>query len=629
MKPQELSHWEKNDYFSKFLLFVETIDESSFFYSFESYKQPALNCHYMCYDVVKTAHDIASKVLMDGNFYPISEEFELMLSEDPYIKTHISGNNTLLLFKGKSDEYYDLSKQDIKSKIREYRGIAGYIIDKCEVSYSYSDYLCYTIIDNIISSDCSYGSNETIYSLTRMYVTELVDSGYSQEFIQKTIQEFFFNPEQKIICNRKTLIDFFNHFSHKRFSYTFKFIVNYKMSKVFERLDNFTISNLSSDELSELNSQKQQAKCVIIEIEDIDEFSAYQAALDVIQTVLSFHNLSQHNSKLYVSLSAIVEKKSENDVISKSVKKNPVNLLKKRGNTTDLHALYNDVLLLNKQRLPESFYKAISLHNVAIDCKDISNQLLNLWTIIEILIATKRDNEDRINTICNVLGSILNRNYLYSQMEQMLIDIKQCSEFDQLSVFDSFKEMEIGEIEKLTLLLSLEKYSSEREQLRSCLSGFPLLQHRIDKFSNCVFKDSKSIYDFLNRHNKKIHWHIMRIYRNRNMIVHNGSYMPYRDLLVENLHFYVDSLLDTLIQYYCIGFEDNSSIYRDIICKETLHYQKLGVPIKNKKDKFNTALLNEENALDLIFNGFNGNYVKKAIDDIINEKTVIAASEES
>ena len=136
MKPQELSHWEKNDYFSKFLLFVETIDESSFFYSFESYKQPALNCHYMCYDVVKTAHDIASKVLMDGNFYPISEEFELMLSEDPYIKTHISGNNTLLLFKGKSDEYYDLSKQDIKSKIREYRGIAGYIIDKCEVSYS-------------------------------------------------------------------------------------------------------------------------------------------------------------------------------------------------------------------------------------------------------------------------------------------------------------------------------------------------------------------------------------------------------------------------------------------------------------------------------------------------------------
>ena len=89
MKPQELSHWNKNEFFSKFLLFVETIDESSFFYSFESYKQPALNCHYMCYDVGKTAHDIENKILMDGNFIPISEEFELMLSRDPYINTHI------------------------------------------------------------------------------------------------------------------------------------------------------------------------------------------------------------------------------------------------------------------------------------------------------------------------------------------------------------------------------------------------------------------------------------------------------------------------------------------------------------------------------------------------------------
>lgn len=112
------------------------------------------------------------------------------------------------------------------------------------------------------------------------------------------------------------------------------------------------------------------------------------------------------------------------------------------------------------------------------------------------------------------------------------------------------------------------------------------------------------------------------------MIVHNGSYMPYRDLLVENLHFYVDSLLDTLIQYYCMEYQDNSSIYRDIICNETIYYQKLGVPIKNKKDKFNTIMLNEENALELIYNGFNGNYVKKAIDEIIHRNSIEGETEE-
>ena len=72
MKPQDVSHWKKNEFFSDILLFVETIDEASFYYSFESYKHPALNCHYMCYDVARTAHDIENKILMDGNFsqYP-------------------------------------------------------------------------------------------------------------------------------------------------------------------------------------------------------------------------------------------------------------------------------------------------------------------------------------------------------------------------------------------------------------------------------------------------------------------------------------------------------------------------------------------------------------------------------
>ena len=254
--------------------------------------------------------------------------------------------------------------------------------------------------------------------------------------------------------------------------------------------------------------------------------------------------------------------------------------MKKRGNTSYLHALYNDVVLLNNTKLPEAFMRAISLHNVAINCKNISNQLLNLWTIVEVLITSKRDNEDRINTICSILGAILNRNYLYSQIEQLLLDIKSCSDGDLTEVFNHIQFTDLDEVEKLTLILSLDKYINERQNIISFLNDFPLLIHRIERFANIVFKDTESIYNYLYRHAKRINWHIMRIYRNRNMIVHNGSYMPYRNLLVENLLFYVDSLLETLIQYYCMDYTDNDSIYRDIICLETKHYHKLGLPIK-------------------------------------------------
>lgn len=349
--------------------------------------------------------------------------------------------------------------------------------------------------------------------------------------------------------------------------------------------------------------------------------------MDIIQNVLSLHNLSQHNSKLYVSSSAIVKKITDDDSESTLVVNKNINLMKKRGNTSYLHALCNDVVLLNNNNLPEAFMRAISLHNVAINCNDISNQLLNLWTIVEVLITFKRDNEDRINTICSILGAILNRNYLYSQIEQLLRDIKSCSDCDLTELFNHIQITDLDEVEKLTLILSLDKYTNERQKIISFLNDFPLLIHRIERFSNIVFKDTESIYNYLYRHTKRINWHIMRIYRNRNMIVHNGSYMPYRNLLVENLHFYVDSLLETLIQYYCMDYTDNDSIYRDIICLETKHYHKLGLPIKNKKDKFNSIKLNENNVLDLIYNGYNGNFVKKTIDNIIKNSAYSTASE--
>ena len=69
------------------MLFVEAFEEGTFNYSYESYRLPALNSHYLCYDVTRTARDIERKVLMDGNFIPVAEEFEQMLKEDVFVKS--------------------------------------------------------------------------------------------------------------------------------------------------------------------------------------------------------------------------------------------------------------------------------------------------------------------------------------------------------------------------------------------------------------------------------------------------------------------------------------------------------------------------------------------------------------
>lgn len=176
MKKRDISHWEKNQYTSELLLFAEALEEGTFHYSYESYKMPALNCHYLCYDVIQTAKDIERKVLMDGNFLPLSEEFEQTLNEDIFIKHNIDDKGTLLYNKDKSFNYYDLSASDLKAKINRYPEIAYFVKDVCETGHTYLNTLLTLIIDNIFSETCSYENSSLIYTMTRMLISDLVNT---------------------------------------------------------------------------------------------------------------------------------------------------------------------------------------------------------------------------------------------------------------------------------------------------------------------------------------------------------------------------------------------------------------------------------------------------------------------
>ena len=418
------------------------------------------------------------------------------------------------------------------------------------------------------------------------------------------------------------VVGFFNRFTFDEYNYQIIFGINKKASFMFSKLDELTVRRPTTHEKRLLNLQNADDCVAIIELSAIDVNSAFFEAVGNMNTVLALHRVNQHESKMFITRKAIVAKRKDDDTYDDGVLiQSSINPMKKKGNASDLHALFDDITLMNNIDPPSSFYRAIALHNGAIESKDISNQLLNLWTIIEVLIDTKRDNEDKINTICVVLGAVLNRCYMYSCIEQLLHDVKMCaiSDVDIILSGVVIEAQELDSVEKFALILSLENYEGLRLEVLSAVEEYPLLKYRIQMYSEHIFTDSQSIYDYLHRHAKRIQWHIMRIYRNRNMIVHNGAYMPYRDMLVENLHFYVDVLLDTIIEYYHIGLLNHSSIYRNILSEEANYYVTLGMPI-NRKARTTNIQLTEDNALKLIFNEYSGNVIKKAIDRVIVRK---------
>ena len=107
----------------------------------------------------------------------------------------------------------------------------------------------------------------------------------------------------------------------------------------------------------------------------------------------------------------------------------------------------------------------------------------------------------------------------------------------------------------------------------------------------------------------------MRIYRNRNMIVHNGEHMPYLEIVLGNLHYYVDAMFDVLIEYYHMGIANNRIIFFDIEKEEILYWKNLGLDEIGKT---------QENYKKLLFNEYEWisvkNVVKKAINEIKNKK---------
>ena len=203
-------------------------------------------------------------------------------------------------------------------------------------------------------------------------------------------------------------------------------------------------------------------------------------------------------------------------------------------------------------------------------------------------------------------------------------DICACTSTDISRIISQVEadNQELDRVERLALLLSLNENANLLNDIINALYNYPLLVYRLELFSQHVFINSKTIYDYLQRHKKRVRWHIMRIYRNRNMIVHSGSYMPYLNIIIENLHYYVDILFDTLIEYYHLGLADHTSIYRDVLSKEASCYVKLGVNIKSAriKEKQQVIAINKVNALELILNGYSGNIVKKILNQVIGEQ---------
>lgn len=424
MKKTEYKHIEASVYRKNLIMFIEVMEEVLFYYSFESYKLPALNSHFLCLDMLQTKRNIDNKSITEGNFIPLAEEFEYILDNDIVLKAYIPEVGILLKRRDKLGALVDYKKAELKAKISKYTEAASYI---CEISNASNIYLTTIfdlLIDNIWTENAEYANWDKIYLLSRILATELVNGGYSPEYISQELKTMFLDSKVPIKCEQEILTDFFNKFTFEVKSYQVVFGINADTAKILKHIKDITVK-VPPGNLKHQLELKHRGDCVVeVLVKNVDKHEAANSAYGYINTVIGLHRISQHHKPVYIKpLAQVNEIDDELKVVSSKIIRIRKNVLLRANNENQIQSYFFDEQLLNNVEPPETFFRAVSLHNNALDSKEPTNQLLDLWTALETLIGFRSGDEDKINVVCDTLTSVLNRAYLYSQVAQLHKDI--------------------------------------------------------------------------------------------------------------------------------------------------------------------------------------------------------------
>ncbi len=569
MKRGDLLKWKNISNCKNLLFFSQLVNELLFDYSIPSNRISTLNSHYLCLDALSAINGIDKHGVPEGTLKPIAEELYISLTKDPAFD--LINASPLRYFVKYQNERYRISTSISELNYDEIKKAILAIDSRFFEDNKYYETLKTRVMEKILSNEES--DQLDLFRLVKSLLTELINLGYSQNYIKKVMSDVFWNSNSDIV-SPNVINDFFSAFTFEKNNYTVVFIVNRG------RISQFTdhIENLSCIESFEqkyeshaekvfLQKNRKQAY-LIIDRKALDPYQAAYSARLTLSINASLYRLNNHDYRYDIN-TAKCGVYSDLEFFRVEQEKSAVSHVKMPSReqiVKNMEALEKAINNQRSVRESVALINAARFHSHSLDSISIENQLLDLWAIFEsILDISNKHTSDRIVQVCMYLVPILKRRYIYSLFSQFSIDFKNYNDEKYREIVgDSTDEAEI--IQKLCEFVVLNEHKADRDSFLAQCGDFPLFRERVEYYES-VFSTPYDVYQFVEKHAERVKWQIMRIYRNRNLIIHNGDSMPYLALLVENLHSYVDDFLSYVIQGLSTGHDINS-LCQELFAKE-------------------------------------------------------------
>lgn len=574
-----LPRWDNtNGDLDGLLYFAQRLDEMLFNFSIDLYKAPVLNTHSLLVEYIS----IYNNTEIDNKYLSVVlEELNDALAKDPVINKYWGKDNIVKV----QNAFRSLPE---KAKIT----LAEYLLHAFGETKYFS--WCCEYAKWIVHQD---NQKDRIEQALRCLVPELIGRGYSSQYI------FHYNKKCLLKTDTPSIDSFIDRFDCKKRTYkvymtaeqritTFSELLSERMGVIFKDDGNY-------------KKFKHDDDYVIFHFDDIeayDDNGASHIAFERVNLFLSFFTAVDNKIEPKFHDVAMVVEESSNVPAFVSFGNSEYSVIE--GMQIEEASIYAERLITKlikhaRCSLPR-LTKAVALHNNSLKSPDYSGGFLSLWSALEVLSLKSVGNND-LEQVTGTILPILQLKYFQSVTNDFSKKLKGALQQESYERLLSKITVGDSEIEKTAAFIFLEEYGSLRNDCCKELSAYPVLRYRIHTLSDAA-KEKKALLNTSEKYRKRVEWHLSRIYRTRNALVHSGAVPRNIRYLGEHLHFYLDLLMLECFEKLSCGVQfcelDNALLDSLLSCeilKKQLNskdqlksddIQALIAPVFTKQDEF-------------------------------------------
>lgn len=526
MKFKNQGEWNNGYKHDGLLFFVQKIEEMLGYYTNHLYKVPVYNTYFLMWEYMHVAKLSKEKVINEGHLKYVLDEFIESFENDIVIKDNIS--------KDKMD--YIIQRLNSSSVLDQER-IIHYLY------HYFANYheMCVTYLKKTVREE---KEKKKIEKGLRCYLPVLIGGGYSQEYIYHYSSEVFGNDKLGSLDMLDTFLSRFNFKRRKYMVYIALIKRAEQFTTIFENRMNAVVGE--DDYSQKLKYDRRKYFSARFEVEQLDESKAAQQIYENVNLFIRFYKFLGNRREEWLFKKCLVKDENGNCIpldlkpqgysFSEDYDDKTIGITSEKMLTSLIGNTHNTFYVVDN---------VLQIHNMAIENPDMKNAFLNLWSILEIIGISKHD-DAKMSEIEKSLIPVLQNDYPHIIFKELHDYIKANISKENYGKIIKNVEEDGNDCQKIACIIILDKYAETRNELYQALENYPLIRSRISQL-NELFKHKKTFLNDLDRYTRRLKWHLRRMYRTRNAIVHSGEDPENLKSLGEQLHSYIDELLLEII----------------------------------------------------------------------------------